>query len=115
MTQSPLNARSELVTPLKRGVGGVLESRRRFQIASAAFCATTRRGWPSITTESVRPGASPTRGSGLGWAADMRPAEGALAAPPCVDAQAASAARPASEAAAATAEVLLLEGRAIGE
>src|SRR5215218_9782771 len=51
----PVNARSELVTPRNFSDGGVVETKRMFQAA-----------WPA----SQRPGASPTRGSGLGATAD---------------------------------------------
>src|SRR5829696_3376330 len=44
-----MNARSELIPPTKRSGGRVVETTRRFQIASPA---------------SQRPGLSPTRGSG---------------------------------------------------
>src|SRR5262245_28629043 len=66
MTLLPMNARSEFVTPWKWPVDGLFESRRTFHAASAAGLLMTRRDWPSITTESVVPGMSPTRGSGLG-------------------------------------------------
>lgn len=61
-----MNARSEFVTPWKCPVDGLFDSRRTFQAASAAGFEMMRRDCPSITTESVVPGISPTRGSGLG-------------------------------------------------
>jgi hypothetical protein len=48
-----------LVLPKNFPVGGVFESTRRFQVASAA---------------SIKPARRPTRGSGLGAVADMLPA-----------------------------------------
>src|SRR5207244_12333506 len=60
MTLLPMNARSELVLPRNFSEGGVFESTRRFHVASAAF---------------IKPARSPTRGSGLGAAADMPPGE----------------------------------------
>src|ERR1044072_2962635 len=78
MTSLPMNARSELVTPLKRAAAGVFEIRRMFQPASAALPRMTRRGWLSIITESVLPARRPTRGSGLGGAAELFIGDGAL-------------------------------------
>src|SRR6185503_16881924 len=71
MTSLPMNAMSECVTPLKRADGGVFDSSRMFHAASAAFTRMIRRGWLSIITESVLPGRSPTRGSGLGGVAEL--------------------------------------------
>src|SRR5213076_3345077 len=51
MTYLPRNARSELILPSNAAGGGVLETTRRFQIASPA---------------SYLPGLSPTRGSDAG-------------------------------------------------
>src|ERR1051325_9137093 len=51
MTSWPVNARSELVLPRNFPDGGVLESTRRFQVASPA---------------SINPARRPIRGSGLG-------------------------------------------------
>ncbi len=56
MAYGPLNARSELVTPANFPGGGVFDTTRRFQVASAAFISPARR---------------PTRGSGLGATVDM--------------------------------------------
>src|ERR1051326_4322464 len=56
MAYGPLNARSELVTPLNFSDGGVFERTRRFHAASWAF---------------MRPALSPTLGSGLGATVDM--------------------------------------------
>src|SRR5712692_4593356 len=56
MAYGPLNARSELVTPLNFSDAGVFESSFRFQNACAAF-----------STPALRP----TRGSGLGATCDM--------------------------------------------
>src|SRR3989442_8296550 len=56
MAYGPVNARSELVTPKNFSGGGVFETTRMFQEASAAFISPARR---------------PTRGSGLGATVDM--------------------------------------------
>src|SRR5215471_5266280 len=71
MAYWPLNARSELVTPLNFSDGCVFDTTRRFHDASWAF---------------ISPALSPTLGSGLGATVDM------LLPPP--DAQAASVAIP---------------------
>ena len=73
-----MNARSEFRAVAKSGGDGVLETSRRFQIASPA---------------SWSPGLRPTRGSGLGAAAEAAGA-GADAPPPVEEAQEAVAPRP---------------------
>src|ERR1043165_8236621 len=71
MTSLPMNARSELVTPLNRASAGVFEMSRRLQASSAALSRMTRRGWLSIMAEWVLPARRPTRGSGLGGPAEL--------------------------------------------
>src|SRR5213593_931481 len=75
MTYGPTNERSELINEKSPGLarlmkcsdGGVVETRRTFQAASAAF---------------IHPARSPTRGSGLGATVDMLTFEPAQAARP---------------------------------
>src|SRR3954468_9005326 len=62
ITYFPMNARSELMPPTNWVDGGVLETRRRFQMASPA---------------SVFPPLRPTRGSGLGALVDVLLGDGA--------------------------------------
>src|SRR4051812_26990619 len=99
MTSLPRKAMSECVTPLKRGAGGVFDTRCMFQAASAAFTRMTRRAWSSIITESVIPARSPTRGSGLGGVAELL-VTGVGALEDDIDVQAAKTDIAASEAAA---------------
>src|SRR5688572_15397769 len=61
---------SELVTPLNGSAGGVFESSRMFQIASAAGWSMTRLV-VSFSHRFIVPGARPMRGSGLGGEVDM--------------------------------------------
>src|SRR5262245_6534413 len=56
MTYFPVKARSECVAPADDALGGVVEIMRRFHAACAA---------------SQRPGARPTRGSGVGGIIEM--------------------------------------------
>src|SRR5712691_914089 len=73
MTYGPTNERSELMKEKSPGLarltncsdGGVVETRRTFHAARAAF---------------IHPARSPTRGSGLGAVVDMLPFEVAHAA-----------------------------------
>ena len=60
-----MNARSEFVEPTNFSDGGEFEISRTFHAASPAFSRIR------AVAESLRPGFSPTRGSGLGGDADM--------------------------------------------
>src|SRR5687767_4378945 len=61
-----MNARSEFVAPTNFSAGGVFDTSRMFHDASAAGVRMTPR-----RVESITPGRSPTRGSGLGGDMDM--------------------------------------------
>src|SRR3569833_2001776 len=99
-----MKARSEWVTPLKRPAGGVFDRSFTFHAASAAFVRMIRRDWPSMTVESVVPGASPTRGSGLGADVLMFAGDGLLPDDIDDEEQAASTDATASDAAARVAD-----------